>query len=197
MSPRFLRLMALVFAFGLIAAGCGDSDDSSSTDAAGDESGSTTTAAVAEATTTSSAEEVASTTTAGAEEPGTGAAPASMDEWEALWASERQAIIDDITANGYGVGDDNVLRGPAGFEVDLNNCPGDWSDTGGSPTPRSGSVTPRPSRATWPPTATSASAGAPCWTRSTPTVASTARTSRSSSRTTPTWPRRPSRPWTS
>jgi|GEM_PF-130981 len=50
---------------------------------------------------------------------------------EALWASARADIVQEITAAGYGVGADNVLRGPAGFEVDLDNCPAGWSNTAG------------------------------------------------------------------
>ena len=57
---------------------------------------------------------------------------------EGIWeeaAYNRQLMVDKITAKveagEWGVGDDNVLRGPAGFEIDLNDCPSDWSDTGG------------------------------------------------------------------
>lgn len=33
-----------------------------------------------------------------------------------------------INADAYGVDDNNVLRGPAGFRIDLDDCPADWSD---------------------------------------------------------------------
>ncbi|MCP5030028.1 MAG: ABC transporter substrate-binding protein, partial [Actinomycetia bacterium] len=36
-----------------------------------------------------------------------------------------------IEAGDYGVGDDNILRGPGGFEIDMSTCPADWSDTEG------------------------------------------------------------------
>lgn len=39
--------------------------------------------------------------------------------------------VAEIQSNGWGVGDDNVLRGPGGWEVDLNDCPDGWSDTAG------------------------------------------------------------------
>ena len=50
---------------------------------------------------------------------------------EALWASTRADVIEEIATAGYGVGTDNVLRGPGGFEVNLNDCPADWSNTDG------------------------------------------------------------------
>ncbi len=50
-------------------------------------------------------------------------------------AARRAAAVADITANiragKYGIGVDNVLRGPASFRIDLNECPYDWSDTTG------------------------------------------------------------------
>ena len=57
---------------------------------------------------------------------------------EALFeeAADRRArvverIRDRIESGQWGIGDDNILRGPEGFEIDLNECPADWSDTGG------------------------------------------------------------------
>ena len=46
----------------------------------------------------------------------------------------RTAVADlaaKIDAGAYGVGADNVLRGPDGFEIDLDECPPHWSDSGG------------------------------------------------------------------
>ncbi|HAN07253.1 MAG TPA: hypothetical protein DCP89_02015, partial [Acidimicrobiaceae bacterium] len=47
----------------------------------------------------------------------------------------RQVMINEITEKmndgEWGVGSDNILRGPAGYEADLNSCPADWSDTTG------------------------------------------------------------------
>lgn len=57
---------------------------------------------------------------------------------EALFeeAADRRArvverIRDRIESGQWGIGDDNILRGPEGFEIDLNECPADWSDTEG------------------------------------------------------------------
>jgi len=38
---------------------------------------------------------------------------------------------EEATPEGPGVNDDNVLIGPSGFTIDLNECPSDWSDTEG------------------------------------------------------------------
>jgi len=55
----------------------------------------------------------------------------NIADLEAQWADARAAVVANIVDNGYGVGDDNILRGPAGFELDLSTCPSDWSDTAG------------------------------------------------------------------
>ncbi|MPY94667.1 MAG: ABC transporter substrate-binding protein [Acidimicrobiia bacterium] len=58
--------------------------------------------------------------------------PTSMEEWEALWAEERAAVVAEITENGWGKSaDGNTLTGPEGFTVDLAACPAGWSDTEG------------------------------------------------------------------
>ena len=50
-------------------------------------------------------------------------------------ATQRAKIVSELTAKinagAYGVDDDNALHGPAGFRIDLNDCPADWSDTAG------------------------------------------------------------------
>lgn len=57
------------------------------------------------------------------------AEPATIEELEAEWAANRAEIIETINAEGWGVNEDNVLVGPGGFEIDLNNCPADWLAT--------------------------------------------------------------------
>lgn len=60
------------------------------------------------------------------------AEPATMAEWEALWAEERAAIVARIAENGWGTSaDGTTLTGPEGYEVDLTACPPEWSDTAG------------------------------------------------------------------
>jgi branched-chain amino acid transport system substrate-binding protein len=70
----------------------------------------------------------AATTTSGAP----GAAPTTMEQWEALWKTEREAIVKRITDNGWGKSaDGKTLTGPEGFTIDLSKCPAGWSDTEG------------------------------------------------------------------
>jgi len=52
------------------------------------------------------------------------------DQLFAEWAAQRAAAVERIREAGWGVGDDRILRGPGGLELDLGSCPGDWSDEG-------------------------------------------------------------------
>lgn len=62
---------------------------------------------------------------------GSGVAAASLEELEARWAADRQAMVAALSAPGFGLGADNILRGPGGFELDLATCPAGWSNTEG------------------------------------------------------------------
>ena len=65
-------------------------------------------------------------------DPPTFAGPAATyDELGDRWAQSRAAVVEALSSEAYGVGDDNVLRGPGGLAVDLDRCPADWSDTTG------------------------------------------------------------------
>ncbi|MDH4076801.1 MAG: hypothetical protein OEW29_12755, partial [Acidimicrobiia bacterium] len=71
------------------------------------------------------------TTTAAASAADAPATITSMDDYQALWASQRQTIIDDIKANGWGWDQTaNKVTGP-GFEVDLGKCGAGWDPYGG------------------------------------------------------------------
>ena len=59
------------------------------------------------------------------------AAPATVGEYRVLWQRERQAIVDRIVDGGYGLGDDGILRGPGGLQLDTSACPDDWADDRG------------------------------------------------------------------
>ena len=152
---KILRLLAVLFAFAMVAAACGgsDSDDDSSSSSGSD----TAAASSSDSSDSDDADEAAEEE----EDEGGGLsqdaiekavsgdddAEEEVDEdaptfdrstLDGIWeeaAYNRQLMIDEITekmdAGEWGVGDDNILRGPAGFEADLNNCPGDWSDTNG------------------------------------------------------------------
>ncbi|MGH1490712.1 MAG: protein kinase domain-containing protein [Acidimicrobiales bacterium] len=64
--------------------------------------------------------------------PGSVAAerPSTVGGYLDRWEAERARIIFNLE-DQYGLGDDGVLRGPAGFEVDTTTCPSDWSNTDG------------------------------------------------------------------
>ena len=137
---RIIQLLAGLFAFALIAAACGDSDD----DDGATDTETEDTAAEATATTEEEeaggqidAEDAFTTTTAAADATTTTAAPEpqNIEELLAKWAGERQVIVDrildGIENDNWGIGDDNILRGASGFEIDLNNCPGDWDNFNG------------------------------------------------------------------
>jgi branched-chain amino acid transport system substrate-binding protein len=110
-----------LLSFALLAAACGgDDSDDAATDTTG--AGGTTTSAGASTTTSGGA---ATSTTAGT-------MPASIEEWEALWAKQREAVVKRIKDNGWGKSaDGKTLTGPGGWTVDLTKCPAGWSDTEG------------------------------------------------------------------
>jgi branched-chain amino acid transport system substrate-binding protein len=143
MNKRVIRLLSLLFAFSLVAAACGDSDggndstttDEESTEAAPadeeqSEEGGTIDDDEAAAAFDDDDDDDDATTEAVDESPAE-----TIEDLQADWATSRQAVIDMLTegieAGDFGIGDDNILRGPSGFQIDLNDCPGDWSNTGG------------------------------------------------------------------
>ena len=112
------RMVVALVGVALLAAACGsdDSEDSAAT------------------TTSDAAGSAQSTTTAAGTSGGASAAvaPASMEEWEALWAKERSAIVKKIKDNKWGLqADGKTVLGPEGFKMDLAKCPAGWSNTEG------------------------------------------------------------------
>ena len=144
----FYRLIIALLAMFMIAAACGGSDDDSSSGGDAVQASSSDDAA-------DSAEEEAAEEDEGGglsqdavekaisgddeeEEVDADAPTFDRSTLDGIWeeaAYNRQLMIDEITekmnAGEWGVGDDNVLRGPTGYEIDLNGCPGDWSNTHG------------------------------------------------------------------
>lgn len=74
---------------------------------------------------------VETTPTTDAEAEQEEAAAQALDTLERSWAEARQRVVEEIEFGGYGVNEDNVLIGPAGFEIDLDDCPSEWEDTAG------------------------------------------------------------------
>jgi branched-chain amino acid transport system substrate-binding protein len=135
---KFAKILSLLFAMALVAAACG-SDDSDGADAGteteseeGQGAGGVDDEATAEALAGDEDEEGEGE---GEDEEMVEAA-GSLEELEAQWAEGRQAVVDELTAGieagDYGIGDDNILRGPGAFEIDLSACPSDWSETEGT-----------------------------------------------------------------
>jgi branched-chain amino acid transport system substrate-binding protein len=127
--------LALLFGFAVVVAACGSDDDTEA--GSSDDDGETTETTAAEddgetggaASQDETDEAMAEAAEGGGEEEV--ALPTTLDEWEALWATEREGIVNAIVDGGYGLGDDGVLTGPGGFTLDTNNCPSDWSNTEG------------------------------------------------------------------
>ena len=145
---KLLRLLAVLFAFAMVAAACGGSDDDDSS------SGGSDTETTAAHSDDGGEEEEEDTSIGGGlsqdaaekaiegddeeEEVDEDAPTFDRSTLDGIWeeaAYNRQQMLDKITAKmdagEWGVGDDGILRGPAGFEIDMNDCPADWSDTTG------------------------------------------------------------------
>jgi branched-chain amino acid transport system substrate-binding protein len=113
------RLGVGLAALALLASACGGDDGGGSADAA------STTAAPSTSTGSSASTTSGSTTAPVAE-------PKSMEEWEALWAEERAAVVQRIKDNGWGrSADGKTVTGPEGYKLDLSACPPGWSETEG------------------------------------------------------------------
>ena len=146
---NLLRLLALLFAFALVAAACGSSDDddsssssSESATATADDHGDDDHGEEEDTGGTLSQDAVEKAVSG--EDDGSAAeeeasdCPQDRSTIEGIFAEadcNRDAIIAMITekmeAGEWGVNDDNHLIGPTGMEIDLNECPGDWSNTHG------------------------------------------------------------------
>ena len=144
---NILRLLAVLFAFAFIAAACGGDDDSSSSSSSesettADDHGDGDHDHEEEETGGGLSQDAVENAVSGdddAEEEVDEEAPSfdtsTMEGLEASWEYNREKLVAMVTekmeSGEWGVGSDNILRGPTGFEIDLNDCPSDWSDTGG------------------------------------------------------------------
>ena len=146
---NLLRLLAVLFAFAMVAAACGSSDDDDSSS-----SSSQSASATAEdhgddhgeeedTGGTLSQDAVEKAVSGESDDAGDAAEEASdctqdRSSIEGIMAEadcNRDAIIAMITAKmdagEWGVNSDNHLIGPSGMEIDLNECPADWDDKAG------------------------------------------------------------------
>ena len=136
-KTAWYRMLALLFGFALIAVACSSDDSTEAGDTAEEETASEEEAAVEDdgetggAADQEEAEEAMEEAAEGGDEEEGAASPTSVDDWQALWATEREAIVASIVDGGYGLGEDGVLTGPGGFTLDTNACPSDWSNTEG------------------------------------------------------------------
>ena len=119
---RRQRLIGCALGLALVAAACGGGDDGGgATDATVDEGVSK---GITDALGGGNAG-AGSATTAFVE-------PTSMEDWQEVWAEERQAVIEKVKAGGWGLSPDGrTLTGPEGFTVDMSKCPAGWSNTEG------------------------------------------------------------------
>jgi branched-chain amino acid transport system substrate-binding protein len=134
---RFAAATAVALAMVGTMAACGGDDSDS-----GASSGTTATTAASSGGSSTTA---GSTATTAAK-----AQPASMDEWEKLWADQRAVQLKRIKDNKWGTSaDGKTVTGPEGFTMDLSKCPAGWSQTEGltdteikigAPTPLSGTA---------------------------------------------------------
>jgi len=118
--------MGALFSLALLASACGSGGEGESSS---DEEG-----RIVDANAQQAAEDaIQNTTTTGAAGPKADAPAtiASIDDYEALWATQRQAVLDEIEANGWGWDQaGQKVTGP-GFEIDLSSCGAGWDPYGG------------------------------------------------------------------
>ncbi|MEZ5411103.1 MAG: ABC transporter substrate-binding protein [Acidimicrobiales bacterium] len=111
---RAVRFGALAVASAMVAGACGSGGDGTSAGTVIDDQTKGAAQSALENT----------TTTRATDEP---TEIASMADWEALWDTQRAALVAEIEENGWGWDQAaNKVTGPGGFEVDLSACPSGW-----------------------------------------------------------------------
>ena len=147
---NLLSLLAVLFAFAMVAAACGSSDDddsssssSESASATAEDHGDDHSEEEEDTGGTLSQDAVEKAVSGDSDDAGDAAEEASdcpqdRSTVEGIFAEadcNRDAIIAMITAKmdagEWGVNSDNHLIGPSGMEIDLNECPADWDDKAG------------------------------------------------------------------
>ena len=133
---RMKKNFAALAVVAMVAAACGGGDDAS--DAPADEPAAEEEAAAEEpaedAGGAASEEDTAAAVEEAANEDAEASAeelPTTLEGWQELWASQRAAIVATAAEEGWGLGDDGILVGPAGFTIDTNECPEGWNNDEG------------------------------------------------------------------
>ncbi len=139
---RLWRLLALFFAFSLVAAACGSDDDDASdsdvdtqTTAATDSDSDSSSDSSSDSDDSSDDDDMSEVTEVDVPpvptNPDRSTLEGIFEEAAARRANIVATLTNGIASGEYGVGADNVLRGPGGFEVDLSTCPDDWDNANG------------------------------------------------------------------
>ncbi|MCC6438209.1 MAG: ABC transporter substrate-binding protein, partial [Acidimicrobiales bacterium] len=122
MQSRVRTGFAALAGLSLLAAACGGDDGGSSGEA---QTATSVDRGIKDALQTTTTADADTSTTVVSE-------PTSMEEWEKLWESERNAIVERIKENNWGLSaDGKTLTGPEGWTVDLTKCTTGWSNTQG------------------------------------------------------------------
>ena len=122
------RVIAAFSIAALVATACGGDDSDSSSTATDPSTGDGASSTAATSALTTGGEEPTDSTAGKA----TAVEPTTIEAWEALWAEEREAIVERIIDNGWGrSADGTTVTGPEGFSIDLSACIAGWNDTQG------------------------------------------------------------------
>ena len=141
---RMKKNFAALAVVAMVAAACGGDDaDAPAEEPAAEEEAAAEEPAAEEETAeepaedtggAASEEDTAAAVEEAAEEEATdnsGELPTTLEGWQELWAAERAAVVAAAEAEGWGLGDDGILVGPAGFTIDTNECPEGWNNDEG------------------------------------------------------------------
>ena len=118
-NSRILGAVALTMA--LVVSACGSSKSDTSADGTVIDKNAQNAASSALANTTTTAAETAAPTKI-----------TSMADYEALWKTQREAVVKRIEDNGWGWDQaGQKVTGPGGFSIDLTTCPAGWDPYAG------------------------------------------------------------------
>jgi branched-chain amino acid transport system substrate-binding protein len=113
-------MAAAMMGLSLVAAACGGDDGGSDTEAA--------TAETVDQGIQQGVEEAKTATT----EAATVKTPTTLEEWKALWATQREAVVKKATDGKFGISADGKSALISdGYTIDLSKCPAGWNNLEG------------------------------------------------------------------